>query len=50
MNLARQGKLNYVLDPRISFGKPDPNGEPASPPNVSISWEDVTARQALLVT
>src|SRR5882672_6702594 len=46
-NLARQAGLNYMLDPKISFGQPGPNGVPTPQPSVSIRWENVTAEQAL---
>src|SRR5664280_794801 len=46
-NLARQANLNYMLDPRITYGQPGPDGKPASQPTVSIRWENVTAEQAL---
>lgn len=46
-NLARQAGLNYMLDPKIGFGQPGPNGQPAPQPSVSIRWENVTAEQAL---
>jgi type II secretory pathway component GspD/PulD (secretin) len=46
-NLARQANLNYMLDPRITYGQPGPDGKPAAQPTVSIRWENVTAEQAL---
>jgi len=46
-NLARQAGLNYMLDPKVSFGQPGPNGQPTPQPAVSIRWENVTAEQAL---
>src|SRR5581483_2866024 len=46
-NLARQANINYMLDPRISFGQPGPNGQPVPQPNVSIRWENISAEQAL---
>jgi len=46
-NLARQANLNYMLDPKLSFGQPGANGQPAAQPTVSIRWENVTAEQAL---
>jgi type II secretory pathway component GspD/PulD (secretin) len=46
-NLARQAALNYMLDPRIGFGQPGPDGKPAPQPMVSLRWENVTAEQAL---
>jgi type IV pilus assembly protein PilQ len=46
-NLARQAGINYMLDPRVSFGQVGPDGKPVAQPNVSIRWENVTASQAL---
>ena len=46
-NLARQASLNYMLDPKISFGQMGPDGKPAPQPSVSIRWENITAAQAL---
>jgi hypothetical protein len=46
-NLARQAALNYMLDPRISFGQVGADGKPIAQPSVSIRWENVTAGQAL---
>lgn len=45
-NLARQADLNYILDPKVSFGPPAADGKPTIP-NISIRWENVTAEQAL---
>lgn len=45
--LARQASINYVLDPKIGYGQPGPNGQPNPEPVVSVRWEHVTARQAL---
>jgi type II secretory pathway component GspD/PulD (secretin) len=45
-NLARQAGLNYILDPKVTFGPPGPDGKVAVP-NISIRWENVTAEQAL---
>jgi type II secretory pathway component GspD/PulD (secretin) len=46
-NLARQAGLNYMLDPKVSFGQTGPDGKPMPQPMVSLRWEDVTAQQAL---
>src|SRR6185503_6396029 len=46
-NLARQAGLNYMLDPKISFGQPGPDGRIVAQPSVSIRWENITAEQAL---
>ncbi len=45
-NLARQADLNYILDPKVTFGPPTPDGK-VPVPNISIRWENVTAEQAL---
>ena len=46
-NLARQAGLNYMLDPKIGFGQPGPDGKVTAQPSVSIRWENITAEQAL---
>jgi type II secretory pathway component GspD/PulD (secretin) len=46
-NLARQAGINYMLDPKIGYGQPGPDGKPTAQPNVSIRWENITAEQAL---
>ena len=46
-NLARQANLNYMLDPKISYGAPGPDGKPTAQPTVSLRWENLTADQAL---
>ncbi len=47
-NLARQAKLNYILDPDLPYGQPAAPGQPAVPqPNISVRWEKITAEQAL---
>jgi type II secretory pathway component GspD/PulD (secretin) len=46
-NLARQAGLNYMLDPKVSFGQPDAQGHVTPQPTISIRWENVTAEQAL---
>jgi len=45
-NLARQAGLNYILDPKVTFGPQGPDGKVVVP-NISIRWENVTAEQAL---
>jgi len=45
-NLARQAGLNYILDPKVTFGPTGADGKPIVP-NISIRWEKVTAEQAL---
>jgi type II secretory pathway component GspD/PulD (secretin) len=46
-NLARQAGLNYILDPRVSYGQVDATGKVGAQPNISIRWENLTAGQAL---
>jgi len=45
--LAREAKINYIIDPKVSFGPPGPRGEPAPAPVITFRWENVTAQQAL---
>ena len=45
-NLARQAGLNYILDPKVTFGPTGADGK-VTVPNISIRWENVTAEQAL---
>ena len=45
-NLARQAGLNYILDPKVTFGPTGADGKVVVP-NISIRWENVTAEQAL---
>jgi type II secretory pathway component HofQ len=47
-NLARQANINYLLDPKISYGQPEPNGQIKAEPNLSIRWENITAEHALI--
>jgi type II secretory pathway component GspD/PulD (secretin) len=47
-SLARLAGINYLLDPRIGYGQLDQNGQPKPEPILSLRWENVTARQALL--
>ncbi|MBI3849875.1 MAG: type II secretion system protein GspD [Verrucomicrobia bacterium] len=46
-NLARQANLNYILDPKVSFGTVGPDGKVIPQPTISIRWEKLTAQQAL---
>lgn len=46
-NLARQAGMNYILDPKINFGQPGPDGRVIPQPSISIRWENLTAQQAL---
>jgi predicted Ser/Thr protein kinase len=45
-SLAKQAKVNCILDPNLAFVKPDAEGRPASQPLVTFRWENVTTRQA----
>ena len=46
-NLARQASLNYMLDPKISYGQVGADGKLIPQPTVAIRWENITAAQAL---
>ena len=46
-NLARQAGMNYILDPKINYGQPGPDGKITPQPSISIRWENLTAQQAL---
>lgn len=46
-NLARQAGINYLMDPKVAYGVPGPDGKVVPMPTVSIRWENVTAQQAL---
>jgi type II secretory pathway component GspD/PulD (secretin) len=47
-NLARQANLNYLMDPKVGFGQPGPDGRIVPQPSVTLRWENVTAEQALI--
>ena len=47
-NLARLADINYLLDPSIGYGQPDQNGQVKPEPTISVRWENVSPRQALL--
>jgi type II secretory pathway component GspD/PulD (secretin) len=47
-NLARQASINYLLDPKISYGQPDATGQVKPEPTLSIRWENITAQHALM--
>ena len=48
-NLARQAGLNYILDPKVPFGQPDPQtGKVLPQPMITLRWENLTAEQALM--
>jgi type II secretory pathway component GspD/PulD (secretin) len=46
-NLARQARLNFVMDPKVPYGGIGPNNVPIPEPKISIRWEKLTAQQAL---
>ena len=46
-NLARQAGLNYLMDPKVGYGQPGPDGKLAPQPSVTLRWENITAEQAL---
>ncbi len=46
-NLTRQASLNFILDPKVQFGQPGPDGKPMPQPSVTLRWNNVTAQQAL---
>jgi type II secretory pathway component GspD/PulD (secretin) len=47
-NLARQAGINFMFDPKISYGQPDQNGQLKPEPQLSIRWENITPEHALL--
>lgn len=47
-NLARQAGINYTLDPKIGYGKPDKQGQIKAEPLLSFRWENVTAKQGFV--
>ena len=47
-NLARLAGINYLLDPSIGYGQPDQTGQIKPEPTISVRWENVSPRQALL--
>jgi hypothetical protein len=47
-NLARQAKLNYILDPQIGYGQPDRNGRIKPEPVLNFRWQNVSAKQVLI--
>jgi type II secretory pathway component GspD/PulD (secretin) len=47
-NLARLAGINYLLDPQIAYGQADQSGKIKTEPTLSVRWENITARQALM--
>ncbi len=47
-NFGRIANISYVLDPAIGYGMPDKQGKIKPEPNLSIHWENLTAKQALI--
>jgi type II secretory pathway component GspD/PulD (secretin) len=47
-NLARAAGINYLLDPKVGFNQPGPNGQVTPEPTLTIHWQNITARQALM--
>jgi hypothetical protein len=45
--IARMGKIDYTLDPKIPYGKPGADKKKVPEPAINIGWKNVTARQAL---
>jgi len=46
-NLARQGGLNYILDPKLGGPWGVADGKPGREPSITVRWENLTVRQAL---
>ena len=46
-NLARQARLNYILDPKLYGPWQAGEGKPGREPSVTARWENLTAGQAL---
>lgn len=47
-NLARQADIIFSLDPKIGYGTRDKDGRGKMEPVLSIRWESISARDALL--
>jgi len=47
-NLARQADINYLMDPKIGYNLPDENGHIKPEPVVTVRWQNISARDALL--
>ncbi|MCX8090486.1 MAG: hypothetical protein N3I86_06040 [Verrucomicrobiae bacterium] len=47
-NLALQAGLNFILDPKVGYGRTGPDGKPTPQPKISLRWENLTAEQALM--
>ena len=46
VNLARHAGINYMFDPRIGYGQPDEYGQIKPEPIVTMSWTNITPRDA----
>ncbi|HEY3762142.1 MAG TPA: hypothetical protein VGN23_10395 [Verrucomicrobiae bacterium] len=46
--LAREAGINYLLNPRIGWGRPDHNGDIRQPPTLTLRWNRVTPAQGLI--
>jgi hypothetical protein len=46
--LAHQMGINLEFDPKIGYGFPDQNGHIQPEPRLSLRWDNITPRQALL--
>lgn len=47
-NLAKQAGIKYTLDPKIGYNLPDGHGSTKPEPTVSVRWENIAGRPALL--
>jgi hypothetical protein len=47
-NLAKSGKVEVVIDAKLSDSFHTSDGSLVSPPTASVRWENITARQAML--
>lgn len=49
-NLARQAKINYIIDARLIkwWSMPDSDGDLTHEPKLTFRWENLTARQGLV--
>ncbi|MDR3456008.1 MAG: hypothetical protein P4N60_01070 [Verrucomicrobiae bacterium] len=47
-NLARQAGIQFSMDPTIGYGRRDKDGQFKKEPELSLRWENISARDALL--